>query len=154
MNEESFIDKDRLIFPQLGGFYERFAPASYAFMRFATGAVLLPHGVQKLFFGAMANTAKGLATRHIAFSDEFALGAAFIESVAALCLMLGLLTRPAALLIAAEMASIVFYFNWANGYFWTNRGVEFALLWMLLAIAIFFRGGGRYSLDRRIGKEL
>ena len=57
-------------------------------------------------------------------------------------------------LVTAEMACIVFYFNWDNGYFWTNRGVEFALLWMLLAIAIFFRGGGRYSLDRLIGKEL
>jgi len=154
MSDDTFIRKDRLIFPGLGRLYETFAPASYAFMRFATGAVLLPHGIQKVFFGAMANTAKSLAGRNIAFSDEFALGAAFIESVAALCLVLGLFTRPAALLIAAEMASIVFYFNWDNGYFWTNRGVEFALLWMLLAIAIFFRGGGRYSLDRLIGKEL
>jgi putative oxidoreductase len=154
MGDESFIHKDRLIFPRLGRLYETFAPASYAFMRFATGAVLLPHGVQKLFFGAMANTAKSLAGRGIAFSDEFALGAAFIESVPALCLCLGLFTRPAALLVAAEMVSIVFYFNWDNGYFWTNRGVEFALLWLLLSIAIFFRGGGRYSLDRLIGKEL
>jgi uncharacterized membrane protein YphA (DoxX/SURF4 family) len=44
-------------------------------------------------------------------------------------------------------------FNWKFGYFWTNRGIEYALLWLLLCTAIFFRGGGRYSLDRLIGKE-
>jgi putative oxidoreductase len=45
-------------------------------------------------------------------------------------------------------------FLWPNGYFWTNRGIEFALLWWLLVIAIFFRGGGRYSVDRWFGKEI
>jgi putative oxidoreductase len=154
MDDDATIDKSRLVFPALGGIYEKLSPLSYALMRFATGAVLLPHGIQKIFFGAMANTAKSVAGRGIPFADGFALGATFIESVAALCLCLGLFTRPAAALVAAEMFSIVFYFNWANGYFWTNRGVEFALLWMLLALAILFRGGGRYSLDRLIGKEL
>ena len=52
-----------------------------------------------------------------------------------------------------QMAVIVFFFQWEYGYFWTGRGVEFALLWCLLCIAIFFRGGGKYSLDRLIGRE-
>jgi len=39
------------------------------------------------------------------------------------------------------------------GYFWTARGYEYALLWCLLSIGIFFRGGGRYSVDRLLGKE-
>ena len=34
-----------------------------------------------------------------------------------------------------------------------QRGYEFALMWGLLCVAIFFRGGGRYSVDRYIGKE-
>jgi putative oxidoreductase len=154
MHEQIEIDRSRLIFPGLGAFYEKLSPFSYAFMRVATGAVLLPHGIQKVFFGAMAATAKSVGGRGVPFADGFAVGATFIEFVAALCLCLGLFTRPAALLVAAEMFSIVFYFNWANGYFWTNRGVEFALLWALLSLAILFRGGGRYSLDRLIGKEI
>jgi len=28
------------------------------------------------------------------------------------------------------------------------------LLWLLLCTAIFFRGGGRYSVDHLIGKEI
>ena len=35
----------------------------------------------------------------------------------------------------------------------SNRGFEYALLW-LLCTAIFFRGGGRYSLDHYLGREL
>ena len=51
------------------------------------------------------------------------------------------------------MLVIVLLFQWQFGYFWTVRGYEFALLWLLLCIAIFFKGGGRYSIDRLIGKE-
>ena len=51
------IDKKRLIFPGLAGLYETFSPASYSFMRFATGAVLVPHGVQKIILGSAVNLA-------------------------------------------------------------------------------------------------
>ena len=39
------IDKKRLIFPGLAGLYETFSPASYSFIRFATGAVLVPQSI-------------------------------------------------------------------------------------------------------------
>jgi len=48
---------------------------------------------------------------------------------------------------------IIIFFQWQFGYFWTVRGYEYALLWWLLCLAIFFRGGGRYAFDRLIGKE-
>ena len=51
------------------------------------------------------------------------------------------------------MLVIVVFFQWQFGYFWTARGYEYALLWLLLCIAIFFKGGGRYSIDRMIGRE-
>jgi len=47
------VDAKRLIFPGLAGIYELGAPYSYSFMRFATGAILVPHGVQKVFFGSL-----------------------------------------------------------------------------------------------------
>ena len=46
------IDKKRLIFPGLAGLYETFSPASYSFMRFATGAVLVPHASRRSYLGA------------------------------------------------------------------------------------------------------
>jgi putative oxidoreductase len=56
-------------------------------------------------------------------------------------------------MIGIEMLIIVLLFQWQFGYFWTVRGYEYALLWLLLCIAIFFKGGGHYSIDRMIGKE-
>jgi putative oxidoreductase len=149
----SKIDRQRLIIPALGGLYEKFADYSYAFMRFATGAVLVPHGVQKVLFASIDRYAGSIGSKGIPAAMVLAYLVFFTESVAAACLALGLFTRIAALMVGIQMTVIVFVFQWHYGYFWTNRGYEYALLWLLLCIAIFFRGGGRYSLDHLIGKE-
>ena len=47
---EDVVEPRRLIFPSLGGLYNRFSPFAYGFIRFSTGAVLVPHGVQKVLF--------------------------------------------------------------------------------------------------------
>lgn len=147
------IDPQRLIFPGLAGFYRLGAPYSYAFMRFATGAVLVPHGIQKVFFGEISRYATNIASKGLPFPEALAYLTFFTESVGAICLAIGLFTRVAAAMIWIEMLVIITLFQWQYGYFWTNRGVEYALLWLLLCSAIFFRGGGRYSVDRLIGKE-
>ena len=143
-----------LIFPQLGRFYNALSPYAYAFMRFVTGAVLLPHGVQKVFFLSIGRYTEIIAAKGLPFPTLLAYLTFFTEFVAAACLAVGLFTRIAAAMIAIEMLVIVFAFQWPNGYFWTNRGYEYALLWALLCLAIFFRGGGRYSVDYLIGKEV
>ena len=41
------------------------------------------------------------------------------------------------------------------GFFWQDSAASnIPLMWGLIALAIFFRGGGELSLDRRIGREL
>jgi len=37
-----------------------------------------------------------------------------------------------------------------NGFFWTAGGIEYPLMWGLVAVAVFLRGGDRYSLDARL----
>ena len=143
----------KLIIPALGKFYRTFSPYSYALMRFATGAVLLPHGVQKVFFLTIERYTDVIAGKGLPFPLLLAYLTFFAESVAASCLALGLFTRIAAAMIGIEMFVIIVVFQWQFGYFWTNRGYEYALLWFLLCVAIFFRGGGRYSVDRLIGWE-
>jgi putative oxidoreductase len=145
--------KPKLIFPALVGLYERFAPYSYSFMRFATGAVLVPHGIQKVFYVPISRFAPNIAAKGLPFPEALAYLTYFAESVAAICLAIGLFTRIAAAMIGIEMLVIILFFQWQFGYFWTVRGYEYALLWLLLCIAIFFKGGGRYSLDRMIGHE-
>ena len=152
MSEE--IDSRRLFFPGLAGLYRSLSPYAYAFMRFATGAVLAPHGIQKLLYNSVDKFAPNIAGKGLPFAEALAYVTFFTESVAAICLAVGLFTRAAAAMIWIEMAVIITVFLRPNGYFWTGRGYEFALLWLLLCTAIFFRGGGRYSVDHLIGKEI
>ena len=146
-------DEPKLVFPPLGGLYRRFSPFSYAFMRFAIGAVLVPHGIQKVFFVPVSKFAPNIAAKGLPFAEALTYLTYFAGSVAAACLAVGLLTRIAAAVIGIEMLVIIFVFQWQFGYFWTARGYEYALLWSLLCIAIFFKGGGRYSIDHMIGRE-
>jgi putative oxidoreductase len=148
------VDPKRLIIPGLAGLYQAGSPYAYAFMRFATGAVLVPHGVQKVFFGSLDTYTKMIGGKGMPLAALLAGLMFFTELVAAACLAIGLFTRAAAVMIWIEMSVIITVFLWPQGYFWTNRGIEFALLWWLLVTAIFFRGGGRYSVDRLIGKEI
>jgi putative oxidoreductase len=152
-DEMAAYEETKLIFPGLAGLYRRFSPFSYAFMRFATGAILVPHGIQKVMSVPIVKFAPNIAAKGLPFAEALAYLTYFAESVAAACLAIGLLTRVAAAVIGIEMLVIVFVFQWQFGYFWTVRGYEYALLWLLLCIAIFFKGGGRYSIDRLIGKE-
>jgi len=148
------IDSKRLVFPGLARLYEPGATYAYAFMRFATGAVLVPHGIQKVFFLSIGRYTETIGAKGLPFPELLAYLTFFTESVAAICLAIGLFTRVAAVMIWIEMVVIICLFNWQYGYFWTNRGVEYALLWLLLCTAIFFRGGGRYSVDHLLGKEI
>jgi uncharacterized membrane protein YphA (DoxX/SURF4 family) len=81
--------------------------------------------------------AQNIAAKGFPLPESLAYLTYFAESVAAACLAIGLFTRIAAAVIGIEMLVIVFVFQWQFGYFWTNRGYEFALLWALLCIAIF-----------------
>lgn len=144
------------------GFADRFAVIdrlsvfSYPLVRVTAGLLLMPHGAQKLFglFGGYGLTATGEF-----FSSQlglqpgilFALLAGLVEVFGGLALVLGLLTRPAALAVTALMGVAVFQVHLSNGFFWTSGGYEYPLMWGLVALAIALKGGGRFSLDRRFG---
>ena len=155
MSEADFsgADEKRLIFPALARLYKPFAPYSYSFMRFCTGAILVPHGYAKLFEGGVwrtgSITALGLSPPIV-----WSFLVAGTEFFGAILLAIGLFTRAAAVAVTTEMLVITFFIQWKNGYLWTNKGYEFSLLWALLTIAIFFRGGGRVSVDHWLGREL
>ena len=72
MSDES-VERRRLIFPGLAGFYQSLSPYSYAFMRFATGAVLFPHGVQKVFTASISPFAQNIGSHGLPFPGGFCL---------------------------------------------------------------------------------
>ncbi|HKS18634.1 MAG TPA: DoxX family protein [Bradyrhizobium sp.] len=143
----------KLVFPALAGFYRQLSPYSYTLIRFATGAVLVPHGVQKILTTPVSKFAPNIAAKGLPFPELLAYLTYFAESVAAVCLAIGLFTRIAAAIVGIEMLVIILLFQWQFGYFWTARGYEYALLWLILCVAIFFKGGDRFSVDWMIGRE-
>ncbi len=78
----------------------------------------------------------------------------FVEFLGGLCIAAGLFTRFFAAAVTIEMAVIMFTQYLPNGFSWLNRGYEFVLLWGLISLAIWWRGGGAYSIDRKLPREL
>lgn len=138
-----------LIFPGLAGFYNATSDLWYPLIRVAAGAILVTHGWGKLHAGVAAITAS-MARSGFEPATAFAYGAIILESLGALCVAIGLFTRFFAAAIAIEMAVIAFIVMMPHG--WGR--MEFTFLWGIIFLAIALRGGGPYSVDRMIGKEL
>ncbi|HYM02223.1 MAG TPA: DoxX family protein [Stellaceae bacterium] len=142
------------LLPSLSGLYDQLAPLSYPLMRFCIGAMLVPHGYAKLFQTGVGNLTGIIDKMGLQPATGWAYWIAILEFFGGIMLALGLLTRPVALLVAVEMAVAALGIHWGNGFFWTNKGYEYPLLWGLLCLAIAFRGGDKLSLDGVIGKEI
>ena len=142
----------RLLVPQLQPFYRRVEPLSWALIRITAGLMLIPHGWPKLMMGVGATANMALVKRGIAPAEPLAVALIAIETIGGLCIALGLFTRFWAAAAVIEMSVIVYHhlpkFGWGQG------GYEYPLFWGLVMLAIALRGGGPYSLDRRIGREL
>lgn len=126
----------------------------YALARVWMALLILPSGYEKVFEDGVARIAAGNVLKTGFYPPMFwAWVVAILELVGMLMLAAGLLTRPIAFMFFVEMAVITVTIQMPNGYFWTSRGCEFALLLTLISFAFVMAGGGKYSLDRRIGKE-
>jgi putative oxidoreductase len=142
----------KLLLPQLKPFYECAAPWSWALVRFAVGLNLLVHGWGKVSRGPEAFVkAFGDLGFHPAIAWVW--GGLLIEFVGGIALIVGLFTRFWAAAAAIEHA-IISYLYLNNGFSWLARGYEYTLMWGLICLAIALRGGGPYSLDRKLGIEL
>jgi putative oxidoreductase len=133
---------------------ERLVPIAYAFARVYYALLILPSGYEKVFHDGAARIAAGNVLK-TGFQPPlfWAWAVAYLEFYGMILLALGLLTRPVAFAFAIELAVIVLTIQMPNGYFWTSRGAEFAIMLFVVCLAFLFGGGGRYSLDRRLGRE-
>ena len=143
----------KLLLPFLQPFYDAVAPLSWLIVRVAVGWNLLVHGYNKIMIGPTDAFLKGFADLGFVPPALFYWSSFVIEMLGGICIMLGLFTRFFAAATAIEMLCI-FVVYWGNGFGWLKRGYEYVLLWGLVAFAIALRGGGPYSLDRRLGREL
>ena len=144
--------------PALGRVYSATADLAEAGVRVAAGLFLVPHGMQKLFgaFGGYGLEATGqFFETQLGFSNGYlaALAAGSVETFGGLLLALGLLTRPVAAAIAVLLI-VAASVHVPAGFFVNAGGWEYAVLWAVVVLSFVARGGGRFSLDRLIGREI
>jgi putative oxidoreductase len=143
----------RPLVPMLAPLYAHTTDISWLIVRLTAGLMLLPHGIPKWQAGAAAFATGSLARRGIEPALPLAYLVIFIETVGAICIALGLFTRFFAAAAAIHLL-VVTFIHMPQGFAWASRGYEYPLMWGLILFAIALRGGGPYSLDRKIGKEL
>lgn len=125
------------------------------FQRAVLGAVLLPHGAQKLlgWFGGhgFAGT-MGYFTEVLHIPAPLAFLVIVAESLGAVGLVLGAGTRLAAFGMVAVMLGAItthldagFFMNWFGAQ--QGEGFEYHLLALALALPLVVRGGGLLSVD-------
>ena len=143
--------------PAFSGIYAAFDPIALPLLRLAMGLILFPHGCQKLFgwFGGLGfekftEIFDKIGWHPAAFWVALV---ALTESVGGLLLAFGFMTRFAAAAILIFMLNAVWATS-AKGFFWAQGGMEYPILIGIVALVFLIKGGGRFSVDHALGKEL
>ena len=148
----------RLYFPGLANFYATVEPIAYAATRFVIGLIMFMHGWAKVTGPGAAGVARYFGSLGLPAPQLLAYSAMFLETVGGACIAVGLLTRFFAAALAVEMLIALFAAHWANGFYvlvsQQKNGYEFVLLLGIVLFAIAIRGGGLYSVDAKLPKEL
>jgi putative oxidoreductase len=133
-------------------------------LRVAAGLIFIPHGFSKVFgSGGVATFASDLPSYGIPAALGYA--AAYSELIGGVFLIVGLLTRLDALLLACTMFVAAFVVQLPdairdpdnagkNKLFATIRAIELPLGLFALVLALVFLGGGRFSLDALIASAM
>jgi len=124
--------------------------------RLAIGLVIFPHGAQKLFgwFGGYGfSGTMGFLTGSVHLPYILAVLVILIESIGALFVFAGFLTRIAALGILIQFLGVLFIMHLQNGFFmnWAGNqkgeGIEYFILLFGLTIILLITGGDKASID-------
>ena len=119
----------------------RWTPYALSALRIFVGLTFFQHGTHKYFNFPSGQSFEGinLATMHG--------WAGTIELVAGALILIGFLTRPAALLAAGEMAVGYFLMHAPQSFFTSKNGGEPAYLFCFVFLFFVFAGPGPISFD-------
>ncbi len=123
---------------------------THAALRVGAGLLFMAHGAQKLFgwFGGFAGQPGATAP----LMSQMGL-AGGLELLGGGLLVLGLLTRPTALVLAAEMLVAYFMVHFPKGLWPIQNQGEPAALYFLIFLYLMGNGSGPYSVDAALRRR-
>ena len=136
---------------------------SSTLLRVTLGAVMFPHGAQKLlgwFGGYGFEGTMGFLTGQIGLPAVAAVAVILLEFFGSIALILGLGTRVFAAGMIGIMAGAVatvhlqhgFFMNWSGAQ--GGEGFEYHLLVIGIGLALILSGSGKWSMDRLLHARL
>lgn len=129
--------------------FDKWSPGALSILRWVTAYLYLQHG-----------TAKLLHVPHVPMFDQLRVlsldgFAGMLEIGGSLLLLLGLFTRPVALILSGEMAIAYFLVHARQGNFFMPalNGGEEAVLYCFVFLFLATAGGGAWSVDARLARK-
>ena len=118
-------------------------------VRLALGIIFIAHGGQKMFgwFGGRGLEATVTGFAGMGIPTVFGYLAAFTEFFGGVAVLIGLLSRLAALGLTVTMAVAIAMVHGKNGFFLANQGFEYNLALIAMALAVAIAGPGRIALS-------
>src|SRR5689334_19583015 len=125
-------------------------------LRLALAIVMIAHGSQKVLGSFGGPGFKAFIAGNTPFASFMRpawlwLGkAALSELIGGVLVGLGFLTRVGSFFIACVMLTAIAGVHWPNGLFATNRGYEYPMTLLAIALTLLITGGGQASVDRAL----
>jgi putative oxidoreductase len=124
-------------------------------IRLALAIVMIAHGSQKVLGSWGGSGFKAFTSGNTPFGFMrpawlWLAAAALSELVGGVLVGLGFLTRVAAFFISCVMLTAIAGVHWPNGLFSANRGYEFPMTLLAMALMLLISGGGQASVDRAL----
>ncbi|MDR2081703.1 MAG: DoxX family protein [Campylobacteraceae bacterium] len=116
-------------------------------LRCTVGVLMFFHGISKL---KGLDGIKGMLSGS-AFPEFFAYGVYAGEILAPILLIIGFKTRLAALILVINMIFIIVLAHASSLFALSQHGglaIETIYFYLFVSVAVFFLGGGKYSVDR------
>ena len=127
-------------------------------LRIPAAIIFIAHGAQKLFawFGGygLEGTGQWMASIGLEPGYQMALLAGSAEFFGGIALLIGLMVRPAALVLAVTMLVAIYSVHFVNGLFMSANGYEFALALLAISVALMISGAGKFSVDKLLEKRI